>query len=372
MQPVLFSQNDPRWKDIKVGTSNLTIGEIGCVITCIGMKYGLTPDKVNELLNNVPDGFVQSNLVNWTKLPVALPGSEFVYKYSYYDNEIVRQNLPCIVEVDATPIGGTTHWVLYVGNQILYDPFDGQAKSTSVYTPKSFVVLKGQYSQTQPTPTPQTVSTGSTVITLDSHGIDINNQASVQEVFDTWWKVANGQYVAKAQYDADVAQGKKMLCQPEDPHYTILKQRGYTTIDDVTKVIEAKDATNLALQKENAEIRQRNGELAGIVQRIENEDHTTHELGLQALQENKDLKDTLHDIARGMGLEQVSRKSIMQEVFKLVDFGQRFVKRLEDEQKLRQKPVVQKQEVVNSSEIDYTSKLIEILQLNSFGKEVKQ
>lgn len=370
-EPILLSQNDPRWKDIKVGTSNQTIGQIGCVDTCIAMKYGLTPDKVNELLNSVKDGYVQTNLVNWTKIPQALPGAEFVYKYSYYDNEIVKQNLPCIVEVDAAPIGGTRHWVLYVGNHILYDPFDGKAKSTDTYKPLSFVVLKGQYSQSAPQPTPQTVNTGGNTITLNPHGIDINNQESVQVVFDTWNDVANNyKYVSMDNYLADLAKARENMGVSEDPNYTLLKEKGYTTLDDVTKALKTKDDDNLALQKEIATVRLRNSKLAGIVQEIEEEDHTTHELGQQAQEENKELKNNLEQFAKEMGVDSTNQKSLMSAFFGMKELADRFIKKLEDEQKEKKAKKEQK-EVVQSSDKKDSNWLIDLLQLKSFGKEVK-
>ena len=147
-----LSQRDDRWANQKLGFSvNTTIGQAGCVITAIAMKFGTTPDVVNEALKALPrdakgnGGYFDANLVVWKKLEEALPGVQFVNIYDHYDNDIVLKSLPCIVEVDGTPIGAPMHWVLFIGNQKILDPWDGVERSTATYKPKSFVVLGGEY-----------------------------------------------------------------------------------------------------------------------------------------------------------------------------------------------------------------------------------
>src|SRR3990167_4369891 len=111
---ILLSQNDPRWKDIKLGTSNLDV-----------------------------EGYAEKNLVIWAKIEEAFPGIKVRRVWSY-DNNDVKNNLPCIVEVDGQPIGGDRHFVVYVGNQKLYDPWDGHIDPTSDYpNPLSYCVLSG-------------------------------------------------------------------------------------------------------------------------------------------------------------------------------------------------------------------------------------
>lgn len=45
-----YSQIDPRWKNIKLGTCADTIGQSGCKITCLGMFSGKTPEEVNKIM----------------------------------------------------------------------------------------------------------------------------------------------------------------------------------------------------------------------------------------------------------------------------------------------------------------------------------
>lgn len=140
----ILSQNDPRWKDIKLGTSAQTIGGYGCTITCIAMIIGTTPDIVNERMKSV-GGFASRNLVIWAKIEEAFPGIKVRRVWSY-DNTDVKSNLPCIVEVDGQPIGGSRHFVVYVGNQKLYDPWDGHIDATTDYpNPLSYAVLSGRW-----------------------------------------------------------------------------------------------------------------------------------------------------------------------------------------------------------------------------------
>lgn len=45
-----YSQIDPRWKNIKLGTCSDTIGQSGCKITCLGMLSCKTPEEVNKII----------------------------------------------------------------------------------------------------------------------------------------------------------------------------------------------------------------------------------------------------------------------------------------------------------------------------------
>lgn len=148
----LLSQRDARWKDILLGTSTTTtIGSHGCTITCVSMLADLTPDEVNRRLINV-NGYAQTNLIIWSKIHEAIPWLEFEwrgYTYTADDNAKVLDAISkyggVLVEVDGKPIGGTRHWVLYVGNKRMYDPWDGKEKATSAYpTVYGYAIIKVQ------------------------------------------------------------------------------------------------------------------------------------------------------------------------------------------------------------------------------------
>lgn len=145
-----LSQRDKRWKDIPLGFSSTTIGDYGCTITCIAMILGTTPDVVNERLKTV-NGYAQGNLVVWAKLEEAFPGIKIKRVWTY-DNEDVKKNVPnVLVEVDGKPIGGYRHWVVYIGNQQMIDPWDGKIKSTASYpSPLSYCVVGGKWNKPSP------------------------------------------------------------------------------------------------------------------------------------------------------------------------------------------------------------------------------
>lgn len=145
----LLSQRDNRWKDILLGMSRTTtIGSHGCVIACVSMAGGTTPDVVNSKLVSV-GGYAgdSGNLIIWTKINQALPWLKFRDngRYYAYDNTLVVESISkngfCLVEVDGTPIGGTVHWVLYIGNKELIDPWDGKVKPTSSYRAIGFSII---------------------------------------------------------------------------------------------------------------------------------------------------------------------------------------------------------------------------------------
>jgi hypothetical protein len=145
-----LSQRDIRWKNVPLGFSDLTIGGYGCTITCIAMIAGLNPDEVNARLKAV-NGFASGSLVIWSKIKEAIPWLEFEWRGYSYDNERVKGAVEeygaCLVEVDfdsnkiSTP--NDKHWVLYVGNQEMIDPWTGAKKSTGWYPERTgFAVIK--------------------------------------------------------------------------------------------------------------------------------------------------------------------------------------------------------------------------------------
>jgi hypothetical protein len=137
----ILSQRDNRWKSVKLGFSDKTIGGYGCTITCLAMLSGLNPDEVNERMKSV-NGFANKNLVIWKKIDEAIPWLKFEWRGWEYDNEKVKANVPCLVEVDGKRIGAKKHWVLYIGNKQMLDPWYGNQKATSYYPPTGYAIVK--------------------------------------------------------------------------------------------------------------------------------------------------------------------------------------------------------------------------------------
>lgn len=142
-----LSQRDNKWGNLYLGFSNTYIKDYGCTITCIAMIIGTTPDVVNARLKAV-NGF-SGNLVIWSSIEAAFPGIK-VKRVWAYDNNDVKANAPnVLVEVPAYPIGGTgRHWVVYIGNQRLNDPWTGLERPTSDFpNPSGYCVLSGKWNQ---------------------------------------------------------------------------------------------------------------------------------------------------------------------------------------------------------------------------------
>lgn len=359
----LLSQHDPRWANINLGTSNGFIKDYGCTLTAVSIRFGVTPDFLNKRLNEV-NGFAPSNpndpynpeknLIIWKKLEEALPGVQFVYKYSTYDNEKVKNILPCVVQVDAAPIGGRSHWVLYIGNQQLIDPFDGKVKPTSTYRPISFVELSGSYKALPQAP----------VVTQGNYykGLDMNNTVSVRTAIDTWYDVVNGKYVPKDTYDQAVKSNS--FNEEAIKNYGGFVALGYNTVDDVMKVIQKANDKILKLLQDTSILEKKNYALATTIADESKSSFTAIDEAMSTLNENKELKEGVAQIAQVAQAEKPSVREIITRVLTLQDI----TKRLQD-QKQSLEPVVEepKKEVKPFT----TNRLFELLNLVPTGKGVK-
>lgn len=137
-----LSQRDPRWKNKKLGTSNVTIGNYGCFITSIAMVLGTTPDIVNNTLKD-NGGYYKGNLVIWQKV-VELFGGDMPVVLAPYDNTVAKsyvdRGVPVMVIVDGAPIGASMHMVVYIGNGKMIDPWTGTIEPTGKYKALKMIV----------------------------------------------------------------------------------------------------------------------------------------------------------------------------------------------------------------------------------------
>lgn len=152
-----LSQRDKNWADKKLGSStNTTIGSHGCTITCVAMLAGLNPDEVNDSLNDV-GGYANTNLIVWTKIKQAIPWLNFEWRGYSYDNDKVKEAIDkyggCLVEVSGKRIGGDKHWVLFIGNKQMIDPWTGSVKSTEWYgAPTGYSTIAVDKNNVKPLP----------------------------------------------------------------------------------------------------------------------------------------------------------------------------------------------------------------------------
>src|SRR3990167_1070359 len=133
-----LSQRDSRWKNITLGKSLSTIGDYGCTITCLSMVLGINPDVFNEKFKAV-SGYDVDKVI-WSRVSLAFPELKHIERSKTYNNEKVKaaieRNGFCLVEVDfdgkiSSP--ADMHWVVYLGNQRMLDPWTGVEKATSYY-----------------------------------------------------------------------------------------------------------------------------------------------------------------------------------------------------------------------------------------------
>lgn len=132
-------QNDEKWKNVKLGNSNETIGSWGCLLTSAtmmlnGMGFNETPETVNEKMK--ARGGFQGALFIPSMLPYTFPG--LIYKSmqpceSYpapleLIDAAVTAGKPVILQVDWNKQAGIqTHFVLIKEKKgedyVIYDPY---------------------------------------------------------------------------------------------------------------------------------------------------------------------------------------------------------------------------------------------------------
>ena len=137
---VVYSQNDPRWKNKKLGNSkSSTIGRYGCLLTSIAMMDGRPPNVMNSVLKTAGcfTGKYGDLLIS-EKVVKAL-GWEY-YGREYDINKMPKWT-PNIKEVDFSPSRGKQqHFCLRVTinkKRKIIDPIDGNIKAINYYQKKS-------------------------------------------------------------------------------------------------------------------------------------------------------------------------------------------------------------------------------------------
>jgi peptidoglycan hydrolase CwlO-like protein len=135
-----LSQRDSRWANKKIGKSNYTIFEVGCLITSVAMLYNHYGYSVTpaDIANDDSRFFASTALmlIPW-KAP---PGKSYTaISKSSIDDELEKR--PVVVGVYAGPYG--THFVVLSeeddGDYIMYDPWYGPDLKFSKYYSKSSI-----------------------------------------------------------------------------------------------------------------------------------------------------------------------------------------------------------------------------------------
>lgn len=133
----VYSQRDWRWAFVKFGFGGGRFKDYGCTVTALTSLlfvagYNLTPPQVAEKLRAVKA--FQGDLLIWSRIQLAFPLVKFTWRGYGYDNAKVKENIekgnPTLVEVI---LSGHRHWVLFIGDQKMIDPWVGKVEPTSKY-----------------------------------------------------------------------------------------------------------------------------------------------------------------------------------------------------------------------------------------------
>lgn len=166
-----LKQRDPRWANLKLGFSNVTIGGYGCAITALAMLLNYrsafvtfwNPPKVNSELVRAK-AYRDTNLVDWQRIPEVFPDAHLIYSGRIDTpktpapidriDALLRAGMPVIVKVDSD-LGKPDvqeHFVLVHGkvgaNYTIADPYKNAATLCPAYgaTPAIAVVAMILYS----------------------------------------------------------------------------------------------------------------------------------------------------------------------------------------------------------------------------------
>ena len=109
-----FSQNDPRWRNIKIGQSNVTLGQKGCTIDCIAdaaswfrsEEFGATPDVLARKLS-----FTQDGRIIWSSIGEYFESFKFEWRFYSYEEARILEALKNPNKVVLFNINGGAHWV---------------------------------------------------------------------------------------------------------------------------------------------------------------------------------------------------------------------------------------------------------------------
>lgn len=143
MKPTIFSQRDRKWANDRMGESASTIHDFGCTITSLAslltsLGYDETPKTVNRKLSAHGGYYKKTALLVWSAVPKIWSKLRFVKRaYNYNNIEVAwyvyGKRIPVLVEVNGAKIGAARHWVLFIGNREMIDPWYGRVSSTSYY-----------------------------------------------------------------------------------------------------------------------------------------------------------------------------------------------------------------------------------------------
>lgn len=129
-----YSQRDQRWANSMIGNSNMSIMEVGCLISSTAMMKKKFGENINPLTIASNNSYFFSNTAYMLR-PWPTP-SGYHYQYSAYSQSTLDSRLnenPVIVKLSAGPYG--SHFIVIKekkdGQYIMHDPWEGYDKKFS-------------------------------------------------------------------------------------------------------------------------------------------------------------------------------------------------------------------------------------------------
>lgn len=129
-----FSQRDQRWANQLIGSSNMSIMEVGCLISSTAMIKKKFGENVNPITISNNSSYFFSNTAYMSR-PWPTPAG-YYYQYNTYSQSTLDSKLnenPVIVKLSAGPYG--SHFIVIKekrGDQyIMHDPWEGYDKNFS-------------------------------------------------------------------------------------------------------------------------------------------------------------------------------------------------------------------------------------------------
>ena len=147
---IYLSQRSPLWTNVKMGKSNLTIGEYGCTTTCISMlsdyfKCFVSPKDLAQGIQ----GYDANGLVIWEKLKLPMKFEKRLHEYNP-DEIAISLKDPKKAVILEFQLPGTKHWCvalskvpLAANTYFIADPWTGSRKTSLAY--KNAIVGSAHY-----------------------------------------------------------------------------------------------------------------------------------------------------------------------------------------------------------------------------------
>jgi len=161
----MYNQRDKKWANVKIGQSNSSIGNYGCLLCCLSEFYGEDPIITNKKLTSA--GAYNVDIVRHDVASKAL-GLE----YAGFGNEF--PGYETIAEVDfSVKEGKQQHFVIDNGKTIL-DPWTGEERPRNTYKILSYRLYQRKNKEVKITPITKNLKSAIEEVLHEDYGDNFN------------------------------------------------------------------------------------------------------------------------------------------------------------------------------------------------------